>query len=235
MAADVTGKASDRSFSSAGGGGVGSGARRQPAESPLRDERALVEGLLAGDHAVLSEFLSRTHHPVFAMACRLTYDRELRQDWTHETLLGILTDLKGGRFILRQPGSFWSWFRKRAYYRLLDQYRLHRRRQSRERGEGSESESYDLERFPGGEDPVSELLQTEVLAALETCLRGLRNPDHRRALGFLLFHEMTYEEIAATLPAPLNTVRAWIRRGRLALRRCLVERLQLDRRRGASV
>jgi DNA-directed RNA polymerase specialized sigma24 family protein len=61
------------------------------------------------------------------------------------------------------------------------------------------------------------------------CLDGLQNEDQRRVLALLLFEEMSYEEIAASVGRPLNTVRTDIRRGRLALRNCLVLRLGLER------
>jgi RNA polymerase sigma-70 factor (ECF subfamily) len=212
---------------------------REPVDPPRRDERALVEGLLARDGAALSEFLERTHHPVYCMAIRLSGDPETRRDWAHDVLLGILADLERGRFEYRGPGSFWGWFRKRAHFRLLDAYRRDRLVTDREspRG-GAEELSENTGRdgtsaaWPIGgavEDPLEELHRVEIRAALERCLEALPNEDHRRSLELLLFRDLPYEEVARTLEVPLNTVRAWIRRGRLAVRRCLVESLDLLR------
>jgi RNA polymerase sigma-70 factor (ECF subfamily) len=187
----------------------------------------MVDGLLAGSSSAISDFLERTHHPVFCLACRLTLDPELRQDWTHEVLLGVLDDVKRGRFVWRRPGSFWAWFRKRAYYRLLDEYRRHRRRSRREIQPGDDGENDGTWEFPGGEDPVAEIERAETLAAVEACLDKLPNADQQRALGLLLFNDLAYEAIAEIMAAPLNTVRAWIRRGRLALRKCVAGALGL--------
>ena len=189
------------------------------------DERRLAEGLIAQDRAAVSEFLGRTHHPVYCMACRFTTDPELRQDWTHTVLLEVLEDLARGRFEYRGAGSFWAWFKRRAYFRLLDAYRRHRRDTSRESVSDAAGEARDLDAFAGGDDPAEEAERAELREALENCLSRLPNADQRRALALLLLDDFSYEDIAAAMSSPLNTVRAWIHRARLAVRRCLAERL----------
>jgi RNA polymerase sigma-70 factor (ECF subfamily) len=198
-----------------------------------RDEHRLVDGLLANHPHSVNEFLERSHHPVYCMACRLSRDPDSRRDWSHDVLLGILDDLARGRFEYRGPGSFWAWFRKRAYYRLLDEYRRSKRTRERESPQGG---TLDLpEGSPLREhDPAEELRRTLTRSALEACLDRLENRDHRRALDLLLFQDLAYEAIAERLGAPLNTVRAWIRRGRLQMRRCLVESLAMLERESAD-
>lgn len=200
--------------------------RRDAAPGRDLDERELVDGLARGDLGAIDDFLSRTHHPVFIMSGRLVSDTDLRQDWTHDVLLGILDDLRLGRFVYRRPGSFWAWFRKRAYFRLLDAYRSHRVRQHREAGEASFDDTA-LASVTGGADPAIELERTELRAALEACLGTLSNARHRDALWHLLVEDLSYQGIAERMSTPLNTVRAWIRRGRLTLRECLATRLGL--------
>ena len=193
-------------------------------------ERELVEGLLSGQAEALSTFLQRTHHPVYCMACRLTNDRDQRHDWSQQVLLGVLGDVEHGRFTYTRPGSFWAWFRKRAYYRLLDEYRRSRLRREREGGGASGEQPPDLEGFSAGGDPLDELERCEILAALEACMGKLPSVHQRSALEMLLFRQMDYLSIAEDLGAPLNTVKAWIRRGRLAVRKCLVRALGLQAR-----
>ncbi len=189
------------------------------------DEHSLVEGLLRGSDPAVDDFLTRTHRPVYRMACRLTRDDGLRQDWTHDTLLGVLSDLRSGRFVYTRPGCFWAWFRKRANYRLLDCLRRERIRSDREHAHGDALDP----RAPvsASRSADDRLADVEIRAAFDACLSTLTNDRHRQAIVHLLDHEMSYDEIARHMAAPLNTVRAWIRRGRLALRRCLVERLDL--------
>lgn len=190
------------------------------------EERTLVEGLLARRPEAVSEFLERTHHPVYLMSCRLAKDPSIRRDWAHTVLLGILEDLDRGKFVYRGPGSFWAWFKKRAYFRLLDCYRGERQIQDRESPEGSTD---DLPEFaPEGVLPDEELERTRLRSALESCLQRLENRDHQKALFLLLLEDQSYESVAQQLQAPLNTVRAWIRRGRLQLRLCLTRSLGIS-------
>jgi RNA polymerase sigma-70 factor (ECF subfamily) len=198
------------------------------------EEEQLVTGLLAGRTEAIARFLGRTHHPVFCMAGRLTRSSEQRRDWSHEVLLGILEDMRRGRFAYTRPGSFWAWFRKRAYYRLLDLLRQERRRGERESTTDACGEARDLDLFTGGEDPLAELERAETLHAIEQCLDKLPNAEQRHAVTLLLLEEMDYQAIAAALGAPLNTVKTWIRRGRIAVRRCLTVALHLEGPAGAT-
>lgn len=193
-----------------------------PDPDRARDERRLVTGLLAGEREAIREFLSRTHHPVWCLAARVARDPDERRDWAHDALLGILDDLQSGRFEYRRPGSFWAWFRTRVYFRLLDARRRARAREKREIAQ--EETAPDLAAFGVGHDPHEELERVQLAAAVEDCLERIEHPDQRRALRLLLAQELPYQEIAGVLAAPLNSVRVWILRARIALRRCLAAR-----------
>lgn len=187
-----------------------------------RDEQRLVGALLAGDREAVREFLARTHHPVWCLAARVTRDPDERRDWAHDALLGILDDLARGRFEYRRPGSFWAWFRTRVYFRLLDARRRARTREQREAVPADDTP--DLTAFGVTHDPHEELERVRIAAAVEDCLERLEHPEQRRALRLLLGQELPYQEIADALAAPLNSVRVWILRARIALRRCLAAR-----------
>lgn len=195
--------------------------------SPPWSEADLVAGVAEGDTSAINEFLERTHHPVYCMACRLAADPTLRRDWSHDVLLGVLEDLKLGRFVYRGPGSFWAWFRKRAYFRLLDEYRRTRRTSARETAMGSDQDLPDLSELGAAGNPEQELERVEVHAALQNCLGRISNENQRQALTLVVLQSATYEDVASTMDAPLNTVRAWIRRGRIAVRKCLIDSLDL--------
>lgn len=203
-------------------------------EDPAAAERRLVEGLLAGDPEAVGEFLERTHHAVYGYAARLGAEPELRRDWSHAALIGLVEDLRQGRFVYRGPGSFWAWFRKRAYFRVLDERRRGLRRRARE-GEGLTDEDGvpDLDAYAGQGDPADELRRVEIQAAVEACLDKLPSADQRRVLWLLYAEDRSYQEIAELTASPLNTVRSWILRGRLLLRKCLIAALGLDAPAGA--
>lgn len=196
------------------------------AAAPHPDERELAAGLRERSAWARREFFTRAHDAVYARACRLTRDVDLRRDWTHDALLRLVAEVADGRFVYRGPGSFWGWFRVRAPFLLLDS--LRRRRLQEMREAPAEALGEDLPDPQADDDPSRDLERLEILRAVEACLEALANPDQRRALELLLYRGATYERIAAELDRPLNTVRTDIRRGRLALRECLVWRLELE-------
>lgn len=196
-----------------------------PPAVDVHDERTLLEGLQRRDPRTRDAFLRATHHPLYCLACRVTRDPDLRRDWAHTALLGVLADIEQGRFVFRHAGGFWSWFRKRAYFRLLDERRRHLKQQSRERQQDAhEDEAPDFREFGVETNPSAELERVELAAAVEDCLTRIAAEKPRRALALLLGQDLDHEGIAAALSAPANSVRVWVMRGRVALRKCLAVR-----------
>lgn len=200
--------------------------RPQLARQNPDQEAEMVRGLQTRRPDAIATFVDRSHRAVFALACNLGTDPEQRQDWTHSVLLQIIEELGRGVFVYRRPGGFWMWFRKRAYYLMLNQLNAHRARYRRER------RCEDLEAvhaLPGSravDSPAEVLERTELRGLLEEGLARVDNPDQRRALWLLLDRGLSYQEIADEMGAELNTVRSWIRRGRAAMRRFIVGRLE---------
>lgn len=191
-------------------------------------EEALVRGLAERDEDAVSTFVERTHCAVYAKACRLTDDADLRQDWTHNVLLRVLDELAAGKFVYRWPGCFWSWFGKRAHFLLLNQYNQQRKYSGRFVGAESTEEAFAAAAVPAGEAPDRLMENVEIRTTIEECLEKLPSDDHRRVLTLLLFEEMSYEDIAMALSTPLNTIRSWIRRGRTSVRKCVALAFAID-------
>jgi len=198
-----------------------------PGDVARHHEQALAAGLQAAAPWARREFFAAAHDAVYAYACRLTRDVDLRRDWTHDCLLRLADEVADGRFVYRRPGSFWAWFRTRAPFVVLDSLRARRRLEARELAADPDDDGFPDP--PAPDDPRLDLERLEILHAVNGCLDGLQNEDQRRVLALLLFEGMSYEEIAESVGRPLNTVRTDIRRGRLALRTCLVLRLGLER------
>lgn len=195
---------------------------RQPGDAESRfTEAEFVTGLAQHDPEVTAEFMRRTHGPVYALTARLTRDPDLRHDWTGDILLRIVAELGRGRFVYQWPGCFWSWFQKRSYFLLLNTYRKHR--QQNDRWTAGEIGADLTERFSGRQRPDGQQLleDAEARRTVEQCLENLTSEDQRQALTLILFEGLSYQEVADHRGAALNTVRSWIRRGRLAIRRCV--------------
>ena len=188
------------------------------------EEEALARGLSVRDPQVISDFLERTHRPVYAMTARLTSDPDLRHDWTHDALLKILDELGRGRFVYRWPGCFWSWFQKRSFFLLINLYNKHRKREGVCTA-GQIGEEI-LERLPlaKGTDPSRLMEDVESRAAIDSCLENLESDDQQRALRLVLLEDLPYQTVAEEMEATLNTVRSWVRRARISVRRCVAAR-----------
>jgi RNA polymerase sigma factor (sigma-70 family) len=185
------------------------------------NEAEIAAGVAADDGAACTLFVMRCHDAVYTYTCRLTRDPELRQDWTHNVLLRLISDIKSGAFEYRRPGSLWAWFAKRAWFLALEE---RRRQNTRDRRE-IQSHDGELPDRVADQDPLLDLEELEAAQALAACLDAMPNPDHADAVRLAIVQDLPYQRIAEELETPVNTVRSWIRRGRVALRRCLSSRL----------
>ncbi len=190
-------------------------------------EAALVLGLQLRQPQAVATFVNRSHHAVFALACRLKADPDLRQDWVHSVLLIIIEDLGRGAFVYRQPGSFWGWFRKRAYFLMLDQKRDLRNLRQRELADEDLPELIGTMAAENTHSPADDLEHAEIRRLFGEGLARIGNQEQRQALWLLLDQDHSYLEIAQIMGAELNTVRSWIRRGRIAMRQFIGVQLEL--------
>lgn len=187
------------------------------------NEQQLVKGIFAKKSEARAALVTASHDAVFSFSCRLATDADLRRDWTHDCLLRIINDIETGAFQFRHPGGFWSWFRKRSWFLLLEARRVHCRRIGRETPAGD-----FIPDLPGTSCPHRDLEGSEIIDAVEDCIDGIAHQGQRQALRLLLLSDFSYQETAETMDSPLNTVRTWIRVGRLALRKCLRRRLGIQ-------
>lgn len=197
-----------------------------PTEGPDRAEEALARGLAAGSPPHIEDFLRRTHRPVYAMTARLTRDPDLRHDWSQDILLKIIKEMAADRFVYQRPGCFWAWFKLRTNFLLINLYHQHKKQG--DRWTTGEVGAALAEKMPlnKGADPLHLLEAVEARRVIEECLEDLPSEDHRQALQLVLFQEQSYHEVAEAMGASLNTVRSWIRRGRISMRQCVAAKFQ---------
>jgi RNA polymerase sigma-70 factor (ECF subfamily) len=62
--------------------------------------------------------------------------------------------------------------------------------------------------------------QSQEQRALHDCLGELKEIQ-RKAVMLAYFEGMTHEELAQRLDTPLGTIKSWLRRGLLRLKKCL--------------
>lgn len=111
-------------------------------------------------------------------------------------------------------GSSWGWLIAIARYRAFDL----KRRDRRLAAEGADA----IESLAADEEPHESrmALGRGATASLDHCLAALQD-QQRRCILLSYQNGMSHAEVAGRLGESLGTVKSWIRRGLMALRRCL--------------
>lgn len=85
----------------------------------------------------------------------------------------------------------------------------------------SDDETDPFELIPGdGPGPFDVLSSASDRSALCACMDRLSSKQ-RQTLAFAYFHDLTHAEVATRLRQPLGTVKSWIRRSLISLRKCM--------------
>lgn len=145
---------------------------------------------------------------LYAIALRITRQPALAADAVHDALLQVW---QNARRYDPSRGNPEAWLLSLVRYRALDIAR----RQARETTGLELPDSID-------EDPdaLNRMIGTAEGEALQRCLQTL--PAERRRLVVMAFIEgLSHSELSQRLGQPLGTVKSWIRRALLTLKRCL--------------
>ncbi|WP_432994674.1 RNA polymerase sigma factor [Dactylosporangium sp. CA-233914] len=171
-------------------------------------ETRLVAAALAGDQDAFRDLWRPVERAAFGVCLHLTGERSDALDALQETQIAAWRHLS--RFTGRGPFAAWVLAIARNAARDV----LRRRANARELG--LEAAGPD----PADGAPLFAEVVTDVLG-VRAALRALP-VNHREAL-LLWAGGLTYDEVAATIQAPVNTVKVWIHRARQRLRRELTQ------------
>lgn len=106
-----------------------------------------------------------------------------------------------------------AWLTAVARNRAID--RLRSRAAKRTTGDVEQMEIAD-----DGPSAFTEVAASQDRARLQACMDQLDSRS-AQAIRTAFFEGVTYEELAARWDVPLGTMKSWIRRGLMRLRRCL--------------
>jgi RNA polymerase sigma-70 factor (ECF subfamily) len=183
---------------------------------PVNDE-ALVNSFLRGDAQAFAELVTRYTAPIFNLSFRLTDDRAEAENVTQETFLRAYAALPRSRTDL----AFKPWLFQIAVNLCRDWAR--KKRPAAFSDLAQEDESAPEEEIRD-ESPLlpEQVEEREMEQALARAVAGL--PEIYRAVVTLRYTEgLAYEEIAAVLKLPVNTVRTHLFRAKAMLRKALAE------------
>lgn len=174
----------------------------------VEDLRILVKRCLDNDQAAMLALVNRFRGRVFGLCYRMLSNREDAEDAVQETFIRVLKNL--ARWDATR--DFEPWLLAIAGNRCRTAFATRKRRPMIHTIVEPVPDRHHDER-------AANHLAEEVQLGLERL-----RPDHRQAFVLFHQHELSYEQIAATMRRPLGTVKTWIHRARGELIRFLQER-----------
>jgi RNA polymerase sigma-70 factor (ECF subfamily) len=176
--------------------------------SPVAELTELLRRCADADRAAFRRLYELQSPRLYGVALRITRQPALAADAVHDALLQVWQNAR--RFDTSR-GNPEAWLLSLVRYRALDITR----RNSRELSGLELPDSADDD-----PDPLAQLIGSVEGEALHRCLQTL--PADRRQLVVMAFIDgLTHSALAQRLDQPLGTVKSWIRRALLNLKRCL--------------
>src|SRR5829696_7133780 len=199
------------------------------------DDAQLVRSIAAGSQDALAALYDRHADAIYAVASRLTADRQVAEEVVQETFLALWN-----RAEIFDPsaGSLAAWLHTIARNRTVDRLRAAGRRPSlvgiSALGGAEDQDAAALERLMasgrtlGGAEPApgpeDALHSAEVTETLREAVAAM--PEQERTVIVLAYREeLTQSEIAERLGWPLGTVKTRTRRALHRLRGALADEL----------
>lgn len=147
---------------------------------------------------------------MFGLCLKLAGQRELAEEALQETFIQIWHH--AGEYH-SDRGTPLGWMMTIARYRTLD---LMRSRKVRQTAGDEHLEQVEDQRA----GPLDHSLRNAGTAQLTGCLEELSEVQ-RDSILLSYYRGLTHDELAEILSSPIGTVKSWIRRGLMALKRCL--------------
>jgi RNA polymerase sigma-70 factor, ECF subfamily len=179
-------------------------------EPDAAELEALLTRCAAGDRSALESLYARVAPILLAVLIRMLRRRDVAEDALQDVFVSVWQRARQFDPIRGRP---LAWLVSMARYRAID---LQRSARPAVALTGLSALEPQLQ----SEDPLDadEMLGTGAL--LLRCLEQIAAPQ-RRCLMLAYQEGLTHSEIARAVNEPLGTVKSWVRRSLLALRRCL--------------
>jgi RNA polymerase sigma-70 factor (ECF subfamily) len=181
-------------------------------QTPLTDAAVnlLIARIAGGDRSALGALFDAEAGRLLAIARRIVRRSDLAEEVVQDAFVSVWQ--RAGQFDAAR-GNAGAWMTTIVRHRALNLLR-----------DGSRMEFHDGATIEAmGDSTVAAFGAFDLLSerdALKICLGQL--DDHkRRAILLCYVTGLSQGEVAATMNAPLGTVKAWIRRGVVALQECL--------------
>ena len=178
---------------------------------PREKEVALMERIASGDQSAMEELLELWKMPIFRFFLRSLNHHEDAEDLTQRVFIRIYRSSE--RYL--PQAKFSTWIFTIARNLLIDEIKKRKRRPQVVFDE-------HIEKVGDGEGGRSEELTEILMKHLDTIPE-----NHRTALLLRVQRELSYREIAEVMQTTEASVKTWIHRARLDLRKSLSNLRQL--------
>lgn len=173
-------------------------------------DAALVSACIAGDRGAWEIFIRRHQNRVFNVTFHMTHDAERAADLAQEALLQVLRSLP--RF--RGEASLTTWIHGLTMRVCLHHLRRERRRQA---DSWEEISAHRAEPISNEGRPLESVSRRQVQQLVHRAVAQLPLP-FRSVIVLHGLAGMTYEDTAAALHLPVNTVKTRVHRAKAKLR-----------------
>lgn len=165
-------------------------------DSESMSDRALLAAAAAGERSAFEQLYRRYEQRVYQYALSFVRDRSLAED----VLIDAMTSVWDGAGNFAGDSQVSTWILGIARHKALDAVR----RRGRHAQEDPLEDSPDLESEQ--DSPVETAERTSSQSLARRAMARL-SADHQEILRLAFFEELPYEDIAALLSIPANTVK----------------------------
>ncbi|MBK5278547.1 MAG: sigma-70 family RNA polymerase sigma factor [Bacteroidia bacterium] len=171
----------------------------------------LIDMAVVGDDKAYAKLLTRYKRPVYHMILKMVRNTDDAEDLTMESFSKAFRSLH--RF--KKDFTFSTWLFRIATNNTIDFIRKKKLNtlsiENTYTDDDGQSVSIDIQ--DQNNDPQEEAIKSQKAELMQVFV-GMLPPKYQKLVRLRYFHELSYEEIAIELEAPLGTVKAQLHRAR---------------------
>ena len=185
--------------------------KKQFSDKALKDFKLIDHAVNDGDEQAFAELMSRYKRPVYHMILKMIRNTDDAEDLTIEAFAKAFKNLHK----FKKDYTFSTWLFRIATNNTIDFIRKKKLKtfslNTSFTDDGGESVNIDVE--DKNLNPQDEAIKSQKIELVQMFVTKLP-PKYQRLVRLRYFDELSYEEIAQTLEAPLGTVKAQLHRAR---------------------
>ncbi|HSZ71570.1 MAG TPA: sigma-70 family RNA polymerase sigma factor [Cytophagaceae bacterium] len=184
---------------------------REFSEKAKKDFLLIEKAKSTGDEKAFAELMSRYKKPVYHMILKMIRNVDDAEDLTIEAFAKAFKNLQK----FNPEFTFSTWLFRIATNNCIDFMRKKKLATTSISGtyKDDAGENVDMEFKDSGLNPMEEAIKAQKVALVQSIVTKLP-PKYQTLVKLRYFEELSYEEIAVELDAPLGTVKAQLHRAR---------------------